>query len=235
MPYGQDSKGPVARLISKVATPCLIDRKTGKQLTEPMPVGIGIREWLLYRTWIGHLLLLLPTTWWILTWQHHRVARYADSEKSKKGIPSMIKTYQIDASAAEKPVEEYKTLQEFFTRRLKPGLRPVDQPDNPAHAVQPADSRCVVYPNVDAAHKFWIKGQRFSVRRLLGPGYDTQDHWEHAAIAINRLSPSDIHRLHASVTGTVVKIRTRGNKFMASEYAAVHSHMNSMTENEHGV
>eukprot|EP00878_Enallax_costatus_P020704 GHUV01021894.1.p3 GENE.GHUV01021894.1~~GHUV01021894.1.p3 ORF type:complete len:121 (-),score=38.38 GHUV01021894.1:1146-1508(-) len=98
----------------------------------------------------------------------------------------LLQTYQIDASAAEKPVEEYKTLQEFFTRRLKPGLRPVDQPDNPAHAVQPADSRCVVYPNVDAAHKFWIKGQRFSVRRLLGPGYDTQDHWEHAAIAINR-------------------------------------------------
>jgi phosphatidylserine decarboxylase len=27
--------------------------------------------------------------------------------------------------AAEKPVEEYSTLQEFFTRWLKPGLRPI--------------------------------------------------------------------------------------------------------------
>lgn len=34
-------------------------------------------------------------------------------------------TFQIDAGAAERPVEEYNTLQEFFTRRLKPGLRPV--------------------------------------------------------------------------------------------------------------
>jgi phosphatidylserine decarboxylase len=96
----------------------------------------------------------------------------------------------------------------------------------------PADSRCVVYPSVDAAHRFWIKGQQFSTCKLMGPGYDRQDHWEHAAIAINRLSPSDIHRLHASVTGTVVKIARRGDKFMASEYVAVHSHMNSMCENE---
>lgn len=34
-------------------------------------------------------------------------------------------TYEIDADAAERPVEEYNMLQEFFTRRLKPGLRPI--------------------------------------------------------------------------------------------------------------
>lgn len=50
----------------------------------------------------------------------------------------------------------------------------------------PADSRCVVYDSVDAAHRFWIKGQHFDVPRLMGPGYDTQDHWRHATIAINR-------------------------------------------------
>jgi phosphatidylserine decarboxylase len=96
----------------------------------------------------------------------------------------------------------------------------------------PADSRCVVYPSVDAAHRFWIKGQHFNISKLMGPGYDRQDHWEHAAIAINRLSPSDIHRLHASVTGTVVKIARRGNKFMGSQYAAIHSRVDIMTEND---
>lgn len=53
-------------------------------------------------------------------------------------------------------------------------------------AVNPADSRCVVYDSVDNAHRFWTKGCHFSVAKLLGPGYDTQDHWNHAAIAINR-------------------------------------------------
>jgi hypothetical protein len=44
----------------------------------------------------------------------------------------------------------------------------------------------VVYDSVDAAHRFWIKGQHFSIAKLMGPGYDVKDHWQHAAIAINR-------------------------------------------------
>lgn len=44
----------------------------------------------LYHTFIGQLLLLLPPTWWILTWQHHRIAAYADSTRSKKSIKPFI-------------------------------------------------------------------------------------------------------------------------------------------------
>jgi phosphatidylserine decarboxylase len=40
----------------------------------------------------------------------------------------LLQTFEIDASAAEKPVEAYDTLQAFFTRRLKPGLRPLAAP-----------------------------------------------------------------------------------------------------------
>ncbi|WIA37971.1 hypothetical protein OEZ86_001347 [Tetradesmus obliquus] len=222
----------LARLSSRLATPGLIDRGTGQHTLESCPFPDALRLTLLYKTWIGRLLLSLPLTWWILSWQHHRVARYANSPKSKKAIPSFIKTFKIDASAAEKPVESYPTLQAFFARRLKPGMRPLAAPDNDAVAVHPADSRCVVYDSVDAAHHFWIKGQHFSVAKLLGPGYDVRDHWRHAAIAINRLSPSDIHRLHASVSGTVVKIARRGTRFMASEFAAVHSCMDIMVDND---
>eukprot|EP00775_Hariotina_reticulata_P010215 gene10215-10375_t len=123
-------------------------------------------------------------------------------------------TYGIDTSCAEKPVDAYPTLQAFFTRRLKPGLRPI------------------AALNVNDAHTFWVKGQGFNVHRLMGPGYDSQDHWKQAAISINRLSPADIHRLHAAVSGRVVRIRSRGNRFMASEFAAVHSREDVMVENE---
>jgi phosphatidylserine decarboxylase len=54
------------------------------------PFGSALRLWLLYRTWIGQLLLYLPVTWWFLSWQHHRIARHADSPESKKDIPSFI-------------------------------------------------------------------------------------------------------------------------------------------------
>jgi hypothetical protein len=146
------------------------------------PFSDALRLWLLYQTWLGQLLLWLPVTWWVLTWQHHRIARHADSPVSKQDIPALIKvrlvsllqqinqssallgggcmcagpmqlglklalvpglpvrwlplnsmllvvllpqTYEIDADAAEKPADQYSTLQEFFTRRLKPGLRPI--------------------------------------------------------------------------------------------------------------
>jgi phosphatidylserine decarboxylase len=55
------------------------------------PLGKSLRMWFLYKTWIGQLLLRLPLTWWILTWQHHRIARYADSTDSKKSIKPFIK------------------------------------------------------------------------------------------------------------------------------------------------
>lgn len=49
---------------------------------------------------------------------------------------------------------------------------------------------------------------------------------------MRRLSPSDIHRLHASVTGRVVRIRRHGTTFMGSQHAAIHSRMDVMTEND---
>jgi len=55
------------------------------------PFTGALRLWILYQTWIGQLLLLLPITWWILTWQHHRIAKYAESPRSKKSIKPFIK------------------------------------------------------------------------------------------------------------------------------------------------
>jgi phosphatidylserine decarboxylase len=56
---------------------------------------------------------------------------------------------------------------------------------NPTVAVQPADSRMVVYDFVETAHRLWIKGQHFTVGKLLGPCYEPEA-WRHAAMAINR-------------------------------------------------
>jgi len=37
------------------------------------PFMKAARMWFLYHNFIGQLLLLLPPTWWVLTWQHHRI------------------------------------------------------------------------------------------------------------------------------------------------------------------
>ena len=63
------------------------------------------------------------------------------------GIPAALRTlmltrfarvYGIDVSEAEKPLSEYAGFDEFFTRKLRPGTRPID--DAPGRVISPADA-----------------------------------------------------------------------------------------------
>ncbi|KIY95811.1 phosphatidylserine decarboxylase [Monoraphidium neglectum] len=138
-------------------THCLIDRKTGQRVPEPTPFTFSLRTALLYNTWFGRFLLKLPITWWLLTLQHKRIAKFANSPKSKSKIKSLIRSYCIGTEDSARPVEDFKTLQEFFTRKLKPGARPIAEPGNPNEAVHPADSRVVVFPSVSSAKKLCLE------------------------------------------------------------------------------
>src|SRR5687767_8384272 len=54
------------------------------------------------------------------------VRRGASSDAAKRAIRGFASRYGIALEEAEKPIEEYSSLLDFFTRRLKPGLRPLD-------------------------------------------------------------------------------------------------------------
>src|SRR5262245_48555052 len=69
---------------------------------------------------------------------------------SMRGIPVRLRTavlsrfagiYGIEVGEAEKPLNEYGGLDEFFTRRLRAGLRPIDE--TPGRVVSPADGTVV--------------------------------------------------------------------------------------------
>lgn len=53
-------------------------------------------------------------------------------------------------------LEGYKNFNEFFYRKLRPGARVPEEPENPARIVAAADSRSVVYP-VTEVTTYWIK------------------------------------------------------------------------------
>nr|WP_256205598.1 phosphatidylserine decarboxylase [Calditerricola satsumensis] len=55
-----------------------------------------------------------------------RLAGYlAASPMSRVLIPRFARTYGVNVDEAERPLEAYESLADFFTRRLKPGARPV--------------------------------------------------------------------------------------------------------------
>jgi phosphatidylserine decarboxylase len=96
-------------------------------------------------------------------------------------------------------LDGYKTFNEFFFRKLKPGARAIDAPEESIRIVSPADSRSVMYP-VSEVTTYWIKGREFTVGTLIQDD-ELAKHYSH--IAIFRLAPQDYHRFHSPVDATV--------------------------------
>jgi len=99
---------------------------------------------------------------------------------------------------AELPLEAYPTLNAFFTRALKPGLRPVA-----AQAiVSPADAAVGAWGPVADDTLVQAKGRNYSLKALLGD--DALAHrMDGGTFATFYLAPKDYHRLHVPVDGLI--------------------------------
>ncbi|MCB0412753.1 MAG: phosphatidylserine decarboxylase [Bdellovibrionales bacterium] len=109
--------------------------------------------------------------------------------------------YKIDMSEAEKPFEEYFCLNDLFTRKLKPGVRPVE-----GDFVHPADSELTQAGEITktGGGSFLIqaKGFQYTLEGLLN-SRDVDD-FDGGHYATYYLCPTDYHRVHSPVTGKIV-------------------------------
>jgi phosphatidylserine decarboxylase len=126
------------------------------------------------------------------------------------GIPAALRTlmltrfarvYGIDVSEAEKPLGEYAGFDEFFTRKLRPGLRPID--DAPGRVISPADGTIVECGLATAGKLIQAKGSHFDLATLLDDP-QAAARLEGGAYVITYLSPKDYHRVHSPVGGRVI-------------------------------
>lgn len=119
------------------------------------------------------------------------------SRRSRRRIPEFVRTLGINADEAERPLDSYESLDDFFTRKLKPGARPIDR--NPDHLIAPADGRALVIPRVEA-QRFSIKGSAVTLADLVGEPLARR--YLGGSMVIVRLAPADYHRFHFVETGT---------------------------------
>ena len=160
---------------------------------------------------------------------------YRDSEESAKDIAPFIESFrgQLDMSSAEKPAGEYSTFNEFFSRKLRPGARPVGGSEDVV--VSAADCRLNVYESVDDATRFWVKGRNFSLAGLLADEALAGD-FHGGSMAIFRLAPQDYHRYHAPVAGTIVSITDVPGQLLTVNPIAVNCvHADVFTVNKRSV
>ncbi len=113
-----------------------------------------------------------------------------------------IKRYGVDMNEALEPnPEAYPSFNAFFTRALKPGLRPMDE--RKSVMISPVDGAISQLGSVTDDRDFQAKGQSFSLTELLGGDPERAREFENGEFATIYLSPKDYHRIHMPLAGTL--------------------------------
>ncbi|KAJ6591617.1 phosphatidylserine decarboxylase-domain-containing protein [Mycena vulgaris] len=184
-------------------------RGSKEQIFEAMPIYARIGMHLLFYGTEQVKVLHSQTVESLLKEQSIKEGKLYDSPDSAASIPSFIATYSLETSELLEPdITKYRTFNEFFSRKLRSDARPVENAADPLAICSAADCRLTVYPTVDLAKEFWIKGREFTIPNLLGvpPASEKATIFDGSSLAIFRLAPSDYHRFHCPIDGTVGEI-----------------------------
>jgi phosphatidylserine decarboxylase len=130
-----------------------------------------------------------------------RAVRGLASVRAAAAVRRFAEHYGIDMAEAEHPIEAYGSILELFTRRLKPGVRPIDP--EPRALVSPVDGRFLVGGAVGEGQLVQAKGRTFSLAALLAEE-DAQAVFRRGTYATIYLSPRHYHRIHCPVDGEIV-------------------------------
>jgi phosphatidylserine decarboxylase len=116
-------------------------------------------------------------------------------------LKSFARKYEIDVQEAECSLEDYASLHELFTRRLRPGARPLALEADAVFA--PSDGVVCDAGVVSSGKLLEAKGSVFTLPNLLASP-ELAARLEGGAYLVTYLSPRDYHRVHSPVSGKVL-------------------------------
>jgi phosphatidylserine decarboxylase len=112
-------------------------------------------------------------------------------------VQAFAKFYNINMKEAEKPLEQYESIGALFTRRLKPGVRPIG-----SGIVHPCDAVISQVGAIESGQCVQAKDKSYTVAELL-----RNHHWaerlEGGCFITYYLCPTDYHRVHAPLSGKI--------------------------------
>jgi phosphatidylserine decarboxylase len=152
-------------------------------------------------------------------------ARFADTRWPgpvlRTFLRSYIRHYDVDLEEVQEDLSAFKTFNEFFTRTLKDGARPIAS--GAKTLVSPSDGLVVAAEDIGADGQIGqIKGTTYSLDSLLNDPHLAETYVGGKQITIY-LSPRDYHRVHAPLSGSVTRIsHIAGQCFPVNEWAATH-------------
>ena len=113
-------------------------------------------------------------------------------------IRRFVRRYRVDMrEAADPDIRNYQSFNEFFTRPLKIGARPLAKAD----LVCPVDGAISQFGAIARDRILQAKGHHYSTTALVGGDAALAAEFENGHFATIYLSPRDYHRIHMPCTG----------------------------------
>ncbi|MBI2751281.1 MAG: phosphatidylserine decarboxylase [Burkholderiales bacterium] len=111
-----------------------------------------------------------------------------------------VQRYQVNmAEAANPDIASYATFNDFFTRALKEGARPLAQAD----LLCPVDGAISQFGRIERDQIFQAKGHSYSTTALVGGDAALAAQFQDGHFATLYLSPKDYHRIHMPCEGVL--------------------------------
>lgn len=115
-------------------------------------------------------------------------------------LRAYIRHYQVDLSLIDRPLHDFTSIDDFFTRDLKPELRPIEfAPDK---VVSPVDGRVHNFGHIEEGTLLQAKGVSYKLATLLGDSQLASQFAGGSYLTIY-LSPRDCHHVFSPETGHV--------------------------------
>ena len=132
--------------------------------------------------------------------------RFASAELdgvTQAAISRFVAHYGVDMSeAAEPDITRYTSFNDFFTRALRAGARPLADADY----VCPVDGAISQFGAIERDQIFQAKGHHYSTCALLAGDTALAAEFEHGQFATIYLSPKDYHRIHMPCAGRLQRM-----------------------------
>lgn len=133
-------------------------------------------------------------------WSSYILRKFVQSRLSRPLISSFIRTFNIDVNDMQGSTQDYRTLHDFFIRKLKEDARSVQYGEN--DAVSPVDGLLAETGTISDRLQIMVKGKPYSVLDMLGTREKASPYMG-GDFAVFYLSPANYHRIHSPIDGIV--------------------------------
>ena len=118
-------------------------------------------------------------------------------------IRRFVAKYGVNMDEAlDSDISSYKSFNDFFTRALKPGARPLADAD----LICPVDGAISQFGAIEHDQIFQAKGHHYSTTAVVGGDAALAAQFQNGSFATIYLSPKDYHRIHMPCDGRLTRM-----------------------------